>query len=304
MPYFSFVFVCCVWGGSFILMDRASLALGPVAIGMGRLSIGAFVLAAYWTWLRAPVRLKSAEWGHVFVVAVLGNSLPFVVQPYVMIQAQEHAYFGMMVALVPIATLLISIPMLGIFPSRRQLIGVIGGLLCMVAIVHDGSQRGITTGLIMLALSVPVSYAFCNAYIKWKLDHLPAVPITTMFLAIGAGLLLPLQFSPDALQTLGMAAPEVPRDWPVAVAAMLFLGAIGTGVGVLLFIQMVKHQGPLFAGMVTYVIPVLALLWGQYDNENLTSMQLAAIVGVLAMVVVVQWGAASPLPSSAEPTSY
>ncbi len=303
MPYLSFLFICLVWGASFILMDRASHALGPVSIAVCRLLGGALVLAIFWLWNRQRVRISRTDWVHILVVAMLANALPFVVQPYTMIQAGEHAYFGMMVALVPLATILVSIPMLGIWPTPRQLIGVLGGIVCMALAVHDGSSRGISAGLLVLALSVPITYALGNAYVKWKLDHLPALPMTVLFLAMGGFLLLPLQLSSTTLQAWKLAGPAVPHDWPLAIASIAFLSIVGTGIAILLFVRLIKYQGPLFAGMVTYVVPVLALFWGQYDSERLTSTQLLAITGVLAMVALVQWGAASPSPAQLDPVT-
>jgi len=294
MPYLAFLFICLVWGASFILMDRASHALGPVSIAVCRLLGGAMVLAIYWVWNRQPVRVSLVDWGHILVVAVLANALPFVIQPFAMIQAGEHAYFGMMVALVPLATILVSIPMLNLWPTRRQLVGVLGGIVCMALAVQDGSARGISAGLLMLALAVPLVYAVGNAYVKWKLDHLPALPLTTCFLGLGGLILLPLALSPELLATWKLADPQQPYDWPLAIASIVFLSAVGTGIAILLFVQLIKNQGPLFAGMVTYVVPVLALFWGQYDQEKLTATQLLAIGGVLAMVGLVQWGAATP----------
>jgi drug/metabolite transporter (DMT)-like permease len=78
----------------------------------------------------------------------------------------------------------------------------------------------------------------------------------------------------------------------LAIGSLCLLAVFSTGLAILLFIQLVKHQGPLFAGMVTYVIPVVALAWGQFDSERLTPLQLSAMAGVLAMVALVQWGAA------------
>ena len=49
-----------------------------------------------------------------------------------------------------------------------------------------------------------------------------------------------------------------------------------------------KKEGPLFAGMTTYVVPVLALVWGLFDHETITWDQLAAMAGALAMVTLVQ----------------
>jgi drug/metabolite transporter (DMT)-like permease len=168
-------------------------------------------------------------------------------------------------------------------------------MACLVVAVYDGFQRDISPVLIALALSVPISYAVGNTYIKWKLDHMPPLVLAIYFLGIGGLLLLPLQFAPGTLSALNLSAPVEPHDWPLAIASIAFLSIVGTGLAILLFIQLVKHQGPLFAGMVTYVVPVLALVWGQYDNEKLTASQLTAIAGVLAMVALVQWGAAGSL---------
>lgn len=300
MPYLAFLFICLVWGASFILMDRASHAFGPVAIGVYRLLGGAAVLIVYWWFNSQRIKIKPVEWGHILVVAVMANAFPFVVQPYVMIQAGEHAYFGMMVALVPLATILASIPMLGIWPTRRQLIGVVGGILCLWAAVYDGSTRGISPGLLALALAVPLSYAIGNTYVKWKLDHLPPLILTILFLFLGGILLLPLQLSPTALTDWELAGPAVAYDWPLAMLSIAFLSILGTGMAIYLFIDLIKNQGPLFAGMVTYVVPVLALFWGQFDDERLTSLQLTAILGVLAMVALVQWGSAGPSKQTLE----
>ncbi len=290
MPYFAFLFICLVWGSSFILIDRAAHAFGPVSIGMIRLLGGALVLSLYWLFRRESVKISLSQWGHIGVIALTGNALPFVLLPYVMRKAGEHGYFGMMVALVPLATILASIPMLNIWPSRRQLTGVVGGLICIAVVIYEGSQRGISTELLLLALVVPISYAVSNTYIKWKLDSLPPLTLTILFLGLGGLMLVPLLCWPAALAWLDLQEPTQPFDWTVAISSALFLGIFSTGIAVLFFIQLIKDQGPLFAGMVTYVVPMLALVWGQYDKEALTTGQLLAIGGVLTMVALVQWG--------------
>jgi drug/metabolite transporter (DMT)-like permease len=88
---------------------------------------------------------------------------------------------------------------------------------------------------------------------------------------------------------------------PVAVASLALLGVVGTGVAVLAFIYLVVKEGPLFAGMVTYVVPVLALAWGAVDGERITQRQLVAMAGVLAMVALVQFGRPKAAAEPAEP---
>ena len=301
MPYLSFLFICLTWGTSFILMDRAAVALGPLAIGTGRLLGGALVLGLVWWWKRTPVQLQTSDWKHILIVGALANAWPFTVLPYVMTQANEHGYFGLMVTLVPLVTLVLSIPMLGVWPTKRQLIGVTGGLVCLAGVVQDGTQRGISPGILALALTVPLTYALGNTYIKWKLEHVPTLPLTVLFLGLAGLLLVPLQLAPGFLARTGLGGPAEPHGWPLALASIALLAMLSTGLAILLFIQLVKHQGPLFAAMVTYVIPLVALLWGQYDSERLTTLQIAAMAGTLAMVALVQWGAAKPTPVSSEP---
>lgn len=273
-------------------MDRASRALGPLDIGVLRLLCGAVVVGFYW-WLSARgARFSRAQWGHILLIALIANALPFVIQPYLIGQGFGHGFFGMMVALVPLATILASIPMLGIWPTWRQTIGVLGGFVCVAALIQDGSARGMSLGLLALAVLVPVIYALGNTYIRWKLNDLPAEPLTALFLGLGGLMLLPLELMPDTLARLGLASPAEPHSWPMAIGVIAFLGVIGTGLCILMFIRLIQNQGPLFAGMVTYIIPVIALLWGRVDNERITSQQTLAIVGVLAMVALVQWGKA------------
>jgi drug/metabolite transporter (DMT)-like permease len=273
MPYLYFLFNCLIWGSSFILMDRAANALGPLAISTGRLLGGSLTLALYWAWTRPQSHISTGDWKHILFVAAVANAWPFTVLPFVMSQADEHGYFGMMVSLLPLVTIIVSIPMLGIWPTTRQVIGVLGGLICLSGVVLDGSQRGIAPGVLALAVTVPMAYATGNTYIKWKLSHLDSVVMTVLFLGIAGLLLLPLQLFPGLLARTGLAGPAEPQDWGLAMISMLLLAVLSTGLATLMFLRMVKDQGPLFAGMVTYVIPIVALAWGQYDSERLTTLQ-------------------------------
>lgn len=272
-------------------MDRALLAIGPIGVGLGRLVGGSLVVGLYCLLKQQWVPLKKSDWFHLGVVAMLANALPFSLQPYVMAQAGEHAYFGLMVTLVPIATILVSVPMLGTHPTTRQLVGVLGGLAFMGLIVADGQQRGISMALLAMALSVPLTYAIGNTYIKWKLDHLPAAPLTLAMLVMAATVLAVMQFTPCLLEQFELSGPEEPRQVALAWGSMAILSMLGTGVAVLMFVHLVKFEGPLFAGMVTYVVPMLALVWGSMDREKLTTAEIVGVMGTLAMVALVQWPA-------------
>ena len=66
-----------------------------------------------------------------------------------------------------------------------------------------------------------------------------------------------------------------------SVIFLILLGMVGSGVSTMAFNWLVLERGPLFAGMTTYVVPVLSLLWGTVDHERITPQQLTAIRGSL-----------------------
>ncbi len=293
VSHLAFLFIGCVWGASFILMERATHAFGPVGVGLGRLASGAAVLAVVWWHERHKHRVSLADGLRIAGIALVGTAMPYVIQPYCLAQGFGHSYFGMMVAFTPLATILVSVPMLGVWPTIRQVVGVLGGFVCMLFLLEDGSQRGMPPRLLLLAVTVPLSYALGNTYLKWKLSHVHSVPLTTLLLATAAAWLVPVVLLPSVPVRLGLAGPTEPHDWPVALGALLLLGVVGTGVAILLFIDLVKQRGPLFAGMVTYVVPVLAMMWGAIDGETITGRQAVAIAGVLAMIALVQFAGTS-----------
>ncbi|MCI0492215.1 MAG: DMT family transporter [Planctomycetes bacterium] len=295
VAHLAFVFCSLVWGSSFILLERVTHAFGPVESGIWRSLGGAAVVGAAW-WLQCrDFRLSRRDWAHLLFLTIAVNVLPQVILPYVLAQGFGHSFFGTLVAPIPLLTILISIPMLGTWPTWRQLCGVLGGLVCLGLIVEDGFDRGMSLGLLALALVIPFSSAFSNTYIKWKLSHVPAAPLTTAMHAVAVSSLLLLLFSQPTMESLHLTGPAAPVVTPTVIVSLLALGLIGNGISTLVFIWMILKEGPLFAGMTTYVVPVLALLWGQFDHEAINSGQMIAIAGVLAMVALVQSGSRRPV---------
>ena len=71
---------------------------------------------------------------------------------------------------------------------------------------------------------------------------------------------------------------------------MAFLGVVGSGLAMWMFYKMIQLRGPLFAGMVTYVVPGIAVLLGwALEGEVVTRGQIAALCGILLSVALVQW---------------
>lgn len=204
--------------------------MGPIEIGLWRFGGGAAVLALLWWLTQRHYRLSRADLAKIGFIALLFNVPPQIILPYLLRQGFGHSFFGTMVAPIPLITILVSIPLLGVLPTGRQLVGVLGGLACTWLILDDGLDRGMSLAFVALALTIPVMSAVCNTYIKWKLPHVPALPLTTAILALAGLCLVPLQMSQPALEALHMAPPTAA---PTATTwlYLFLLAVIGSEIG-------------------------------------------------------------------------
>ncbi|MEX2170609.1 MAG: DMT family transporter [Pirellulales bacterium] len=300
MPYAFFALICLLFGSNFILMHRATQAFGPLSIAAWRMIGAAAVTFLYWYFTKPRLGVPRRQWGNVLFVGILANGYPYLMQPLLIGNGMAHSYFAMTVAFTPFLTIVASVPILGHWPTRRELFGVFGGLVFLGLIMLDGSYRGFDTWMLVVAVTVPFSYAVANTYLRRTLRDVPSVPLAGMMAAAPALVMFPFAMAETQLAPLGLGAPAQPHDWTLAVVSLAILSILGTGLTMCLFVNLVQTQGPLFAGMVTYVVPLVALMWGWLDSEPITTRQLIAIAGVIIMVALVQYGSVGRIQRRAE----
>ena len=104
--------------------------------------------------------------------------------------------------------------------------------------------------------------------------HLAVVSITFMLIPTGIVLwqqnFLQLPFDND--------------DTLLAVINSVMLGVAGTAIATALFYVLVKKAGGLFASLVTYGVPFIAVAWGFIFGENITLLQIACLGIILCGV--------------------
>jgi drug/metabolite transporter (DMT)-like permease len=66
-----------------------------------------------------------------------------------------------------------------------------------------------------------------------------------------------------------------------AMFFIMILGIVGTGVANVIFYKLIQISSPIFASSVTYLIPVVAFLWGIFDNEMLTPLHFLGALIIL-----------------------
>ena len=289
MPYLMFLFVCLVWSVSFMLMKKAAVAFSPTEIGLWRVAGGAGTLALFWAWKDRAWTLHRRDLWPVLFLILAGFAWPYCIQPWV-VSRQGSAFMALVVSFVPLFTILISLAVLRVAPSGRQLVGVIGSLICMAVLMEDGLRREVPLVQLALALTVPLGYAMTNVVIRQRLPHVGSLFLTLVALTASVVLLAPV-----AACTASTATPPT-AEGRYAVAALAVLSVVGTGVTTFVFNKLIRDHGPLFAGMTTNVVPLGAVLLGWLDAEEVTWSQVGALVGIIAMVTLVQFRAAGTAP--------
>ncbi|MEM9415873.1 MAG: DMT family transporter [Planctomycetota bacterium] len=294
MPYVLFAAMCLIWGTSFLLMRWASGVFNAPAINVGRMLGGAAALFSVWFMLRAlskgkrPWVLRRRDLPALSLVVVFGFIVPWTLQPFLIGTYQQSGFFGMMVSLVPLLTMVVSVPMLGVHPRPRQVAGVVFGLVMVVVLFGDAvSTRGIPAWAMALAVLVPCCYAVSNTWVKQRFHGTDMLALSASAMALGLVFVVPFARLNE------IPANDVPMS--KALASLAFLGIVCSGLAMWMFYKMVQLKGPLFAGMVTYVVPGIAVLLGwALEGEVVTSWQLAALGGILLSVALVQWPTKQP----------
>ncbi len=288
MAYVKFALICLVFGSNFMLMHRANQWFGPIEVGLGRLLFGAIAIAIVWALFERSARVRFKDLRNLRLVAFIAFACPYALQPALIGMGFGHSFFGTTIVFVPLLTVLVSIPMIGVKPTTRQLIGVLCGLAFALLLLFDGKIRGIPVHILALAFCVPLCYATGNTWIRRTLHDADPTPISCIMMLMAALMLTPFIVVPGLSEAVNAAPPETRVEFTTSIAALIFLGAIGTGACTWMFVRLVQTEGPLFAGMVTYVVPVIAMLWGLGDGERITMPQTIAILGILCMVAIVQ----------------
>lgn len=247
----AFAVLSAVWGSSFALIKIAlDAGVAPPWVAFTRCALGALTLLAICVLTRSPLPRDRATWGHAAVVAVLANTVPFVLLAY----GEQHVdsvLAGLLNATTPLMTLLfvvLLVPDERITPRRvAGLLLGFAGVLCVLG-VWRGLAGGTVTGT-LACLGSTAGYGATFAYMQ------------RFFAGRGgsAAALSAAQLVCASVQ-LAVVAPVLAGlpAWPGpgAAVALLALGALGTGVAYVLNLGVVRAAGPTVASTVTYVIPV------------------------------------------------
>ncbi|MBC9794667.1 DMT family transporter [Sinomicrobium weinanense] len=262
-----------IWGSSFILIKLGLKGLTPIELGSFRILFAAlFLMAAGFKSLK---HIKRHQWKYIVITAILATFIP--AYSFAIAQTEiDSSVTAILNSLVPLNALLLGILFFKAGFQKMQVIGVFIGLLGSVLLIYNGAmmhpdQNYFFAGFIILAT---ICYALNANILKRHLEDLSSLSIVTgNFLVLSVPALAILLFS-------GILGHINTPETLTSIGFIFVLGIIGTGIANILFFRLIQISSPVFATSVTYLIPVVAFIWGFLDHEKMNAQQLlgAAIV--------------------------
>lgn len=268
-----FIVLSFIWGSSFILMKEGLQHLNAYQVASLRMLSAGLVLL--------PIAIKKfkhfsrVEKKWILLSGLLGSFLP----AYLFCIAETRinsALAGFLNSTTPILTMIIGAVIFRSTFTKMKWIGVATGLIGMT-ILFLSERADLTNFLFSLfILLATICYAFNANIAAAKLKSIGPTDIASIAFAM----LIPPSLI-ILILTGFFALPFSDGGVLYSIGASTLLGIAGTALATILFYRLLKRSGALFASMVTYGIPFVALMWGLIAGETIHVLQIAGLAIIL-----------------------
>lgn len=277
-----------VWGSSFLLMKRGMIDKPTGAHIFDNNQVGTLrMLFAATVFLPIGIRhFKIINNTKMFLnllgVAFLGNFFPAFLFTFAE-TGISSGYAGMLNSCVPIFTLIIGASIFKQQLLKLQVVGVILGTIGIIGLVNGVSVVD-TSGQwyhVFAVICATLCYASSVNIIRHNLGHVKPLQVTSVAFSISflPALLLFFIFDvPDTMVNNEMA--------PTALIYIAILGIVGTALAVWIFNHLINRSSALFASSVTYFIPIVAVVIGFIDGEQISFLQIVSMIVILGGVFI------------------
>ncbi len=245
--------LACLWGGTYVFAGYALREVTPITLVMTRLVIAAAILHA--VRIGSGVALDAALWPRLAMMALLNNAIPFCL----IFWAQTRISVGL-ASILNAAT-----PVFGVIVAHlvrqealtgNRIAGVVAGFAGVAVLVGPSALAGagdwLAEGACLLAA---LSYAFSGAYARRALGGIPPLALAAGQLTASALMVAPVALLAEAPWTLPMPSPSV-------LAAVAGLSVFSTALAYILFFHVLARAGATNLLLVTFLIPIVAVLLG------------------------------------------
>ncbi|GAB3650018.1 DMT family transporter [Echinicola sediminis] len=273
-----------IWGSSFILIKKGLTVFSPGEVGAYRIvSAALFLLPLSLPKLK---KLNRKQLSNLIVAGLVGSFIP----AFLFAKAQTQlssSITGVLNALTPLFVVIIGALFFGSKVTGRNIWGLILafiGVLILIGVKEGAGLSSLTAinAYAFFVILATLCYGINLNIIKHWFVELKPVEITaiSLLLVLPAALLY-LMAGTDFSYKIAYKEGAL-----LAAFYLTILGVLGTAIALIIFNGLVKIATPMFASMVTYLIPIVAIAWGLLDGEALLYGHYIGMIAVILGVWV------------------
>jgi drug/metabolite transporter (DMT)-like permease len=267
-----------IWGSSFMFIKIAVRELAPSTMVAGRVGVAALVLAAV-----VPVMVGGRttltalrEFAAPLVLVGLANTaIPF----WLLTWGETRIDSGLAAIIQAAVPIFMAVFALGFFPDERvggmRLAGVLvgfGGVALLVGAQPEAQLLG-ALAVVGMATFYALGGLLAGRFLKGAPPPVAALGTTSV----------------AALALIGPGIAQAPHALPgwKPIASVVVLAVVCTAAAYLLFYAIVAGAGAARAGLVTYLVPPVALAYGAaFLDERLSAAAVIAFLLILGGVAL------------------
>lgn len=270
-----------IWGSSFILIKKSLLGLSAFQLGALRTTITGIILIAFGFYTIKDIPRNKWKWiAFTGIVASLIPAFFFAIAETEI----DSAVVSILNSLVPLNTILLGLAFFKITTTTKQVIGVIIGFVGTVLLILSGADINPDQNYYYAGFVIASTFMYAanvNIIKRYLQDVKPLAIATGNYVVIIIPALLVLVLTDFFTSST--------FEGPYFLSSLVYVGILslfGTALAKVLFNKLVQISTPVFASSVTYLMPLVALIWGWLDGEKLSLVQLIGSVFILLGVYI------------------
>jgi drug/metabolite transporter (DMT)-like permease len=282
--WFIFILLSLIWGSSFILMIKGMERLTPFQLAALRIIFSGLVLL--------PVAIKKFKTIPknkiltIFLSGLLGSLIPAFL--FCIAETKiDSSLAGSLNSLTPVFVLIVGVLFFNSKVSTIKVLGIclsfLGSILLILS--HNNESKNFDLLFLSFIIFATILYGLNVNMVGKYLSGIPSLDIAAVALSTNA---IPaffiLLFVKGKTGLSFFADDFLGKDMLIACGYTFILGVLGTAFASVIFYMLMKRAGMIFASMVTYAIPFVAVGWGIYFGETVGWKQVACLVIILAGV--------------------
>ncbi len=253
--WFLLIVLSILWGGSFFFNKLTVAEWPPFAVVQVRVGLAALALLLVVRIAGQSMAVGRELWLAFFGMGILNNLIPF----SLFLWGQQQIASGL-ASILNATTPIFAVLVMHCFGNEKatglKLGGVLAGLVGVAILMGPDALSGLGSNLAaqLACILAAVSYAFSGLLGRRFRGVSPLVAATGQ-LSASTLMMIPIVFVMHPPWTLPMPSQQ-------ALLALVGLALISTALAYLLFFRIMRTAGPSNVMLVTFLIPVSAILLG------------------------------------------